>query len=564
MNFDLREVPFSRYGSYFAFSHLGESKYHKDGLYLRNIRGGDDDLGCLFKIELIYNGQSVDFEEIVSPSILRLQSEYGFADICIAESDIIRIKSKDVGMRFVLIGKSYDNVVKVNKERWEVNSYTNEIRVMLSSIKGELDVDAPWNVHGCDRVVADFNSEKESNIMECALEAYSAVCKNKNYYGEFQKWHKDVIEDFEKWFNNTLDVSQEFKAAKELASYITWSCVVNEEGILKRPAMYMSKNWMTNIWSWNHCFNAMALVKNNPQLAWDQFMLFTDYQDECGVFPDFVNNKFASWSCCKPPIHGWVLKWMMERSDFFTKERLNEIYEPLCRWTNYWFEYRDNDKNGIPQYNHANDCGWDNSTIFRKGAPVESPDLCSFLIIQMDTLSEIAFELGKEQEGCMWKIKADMTIDRMINRFWKKDRFTAFLSGTDEEVNGDSLILYIPIILGRRFPENIRTKLIQGLKEKGRFLTKNGFATESLKSELYSDDGYWRGPIWAPSTMILIDGLLSSGESEFSKEIALRFCKMASKSGMAENYDAVTGEGLRDRAFTSTSSVFLILGNEYL
>ena len=38
--------------------------------------------------------------------------------------------------------------------------------------------------------------------------------------------------------------------------------------------MYMSKNWMTNIWSWDNCFNAMALVRHQPELAWDQFMIF--------------------------------------------------------------------------------------------------------------------------------------------------------------------------------------------------------------------------------------------------------------------------------------------------
>jgi hypothetical protein len=38
---------------------------------------------------------------------------------------------------------------------------------------------------------------------------------------------------------------------------------------------------------------------------------------------------------------------------------------------------------------------------------------------------------------------------------------------------------------------------------------------------------------------------------------------MVNLSGMAENFDALTGAGLRDRAFTWTSSVFLILGHEY-
>lgn len=39
---------------------------------------------------------------------------------------------------------------------------------------------------------------------------------------------------------------------------------------------------------------------------------------------------------------------------------------------------------------------------------------------------------------------------------------------------------------------------------------------------------------------------------------------MANENGMAENFHAQTGQGSRDLAFTWTSSVFLILANEYL
>jgi hypothetical protein len=64
--------------------------------------------------------------------------------------------------------------------------------------------------------------------------------------------------------------------------------------------------------------------------------------------------------------------------------------------------------------------------------------------------------------------------------------------------------------------------------------------------------------------MIIVDGLTCVGETEFASELSRRFCDMVARSGMAENYDAVTGDSLRDRAYTWTSSVFLILAHEYL
>ena len=93
----------------------------------------------------------------------------------------------------------------------------------------------------------------------------------------------------------------------------------------------------------------------------------------------------------------------------------------------------------------------------------------------------------------------------------------------------------------------------------GGFVTEWGPATESPKSPLYEDDGYWRGPIWAPTTLLLWDGLRRQGEVALAREIAEKFCSLAAKNGMAENFDARSGRGLRDRAFAWTSAVYILL-----
>jgi putative isomerase len=91
-----------------------------------------------------------------------------------------------------------------------------------------------------------------------------------------------------------------------------------------------------------------------------------------------------------------------------------------------------------------------------------------------------------------------------------------------------------------------------------------GLATELPGSAYYTPDGYWRGPIWAPSTMLIVDGLHSLGEDELVHDIVTKFANMVSDGEFAENFAALTGQGLRDPAYTWTSSVFLILAHEYL
>jgi putative isomerase len=555
--FDIKKIPFSRYGSFITIS----PNHHEDGespLYLRNIRNGDNEFGEVFRIDLIHEGIIQPYKTVLSPSMLRLDSEEGFAEFCITEARVLQLRSHGVGVRLTGITGAYDYAVPVENGRWEVNHSRQEMRYMLTSIKGRLVVDAPFIEQRCEKIIVDFLPDLYLGEMEGVIEEFTTVYQHRSY-GSFTEGHEHVTKEYESWLETTLEIPEKFAGGKEMASYITWSCVVPPEGMLTRPAMYMSKNWMTNIWSWDHCFNALALAKNNPSLAWDQFMIFFDLQDESGMLPDFVNNRSALWNFTKPPIHGWTLRRMWEQNNFVTEEKLREIYQPLEKWTKWWMTFQDSDQDGIPQYNHGNDSGWDNSTIFHKGTPVESPDLSSFLVLQMEVLSEIACKLGKNDEARNWMDESQALLNRMIDHFWNGQSFTAKRSGTHETIESNSLVLYVPLILGDRLPSEILNKLVEDLKTKG-FLTEHGLATESPESPFYREDGYWRGPIWAPTTLLLTDGLLSAGEKEMALEVAEKFCTMASTSGMAENYNALTGVGLRDPAFTWTSSVFLILG----
>lgn len=106
-----------------------------------------------------------------------------------------------------------------------------------------------------------------------------------------------------------------------------------------------------------------------------------------------------------------------------------------------------------------------------------------------------------------------------------------------------------PNLLGERLPKEIFRKLVEGLKEEGRFLTPYGLATKRVGGRHYRSDG-WRGPIWAPPMMFIVEGLARGGEVAFARELAARFC---------DNCAA-----LRDPAYTWTSSVFLTLTRKLL
>ena len=84
------------------------------------------------------------------------------------------------------------------------------------------------------------------------------------------------------------------------------------------------------------------------------------------------------------------------------------------------------------------------------------------------------------------------------------------------EANPTGLLSLMPLVLGDLLPAHIREKPVEVLKRD--FLTDNGLATEMPASPKYEPDGYWRGPIWAPTTYLLVDGLRRGGYAELAGE----------------------------------------------
>jgi len=568
LSLDISKVPFSRYGSYLAFSEFTQSNlagFHATGLptgvYLRSTNG-DQRTHPVFRVELLDADTSVPFVVEASPFLLRLKAATGIIEICISASDRVKFRGHGVSLR--LVAQDGALAVKNHANRWEINSERVMEKYMLWATAGQLRMDAPWDGISNPRVAATFSPEPETLRVEGEIDSYPSVWTSRQSGETFDESVRTVERDYARWLTRMPEVPQDLGAGAELAAYINWTSVTDHNGYLDRPAMLMSKNWMAAVWSWDHCFNAMALSYRDPTLAWHQYMLPFDNQQSEGALPDMITSSSTELNFTKPPIHGWVLAWMMQHGAFTDRAHLAQIYLPLSRWTNWFFQYRDSNHDGLPEYDHGYDSGWDNSTVMLSGIPVETADLASFLILQMDALADIAGRLGKNADRQEWQSRSNELLKRMLATLWQRDHFVAIRSSDGSPIYSDSLLLYVPIILGKRLPLDVRTEIIQGLTQPGRFLTAHGFATEALTSKYYTADGYWRGPIWAPVTMLLAEGLDAAGEHGLARKLRQDFCRTAQLSGMYENFDAITGVGLRDPAYTWTSSVYLIFAHQLM
>ncbi|WP_042461513.1 amylo-alpha-1,6-glucosidase [Neobacillus dielmonensis] len=567
------DVPFSVYGSYMAIAYYnGDESYLKvfknvqgEGLYLKSVRGKSRGNSAVCKFVPLVEQKPVDYTYEADYGKIELTTASGKIGITFDGDSRIVIKGtgEKLGLRLDCMPiNEYDYNFTLENEIESfhiINSYKTLTKYIVKNVTGttKLVQENSETMLGSLASYIDVNADESSEFLIVIEEIPTHMMKptKKNY--SFEESAAKTLNDFEEFYAKFPKVRPEYDETNRLAVYVTWSCTVRKEGLLGRDSVYMSNNHFPGIWSWDHCYNAIGLAGVHDQLAYDQMMILFDHQDEKGQLPGSVSDSTLRWNFAKPPIHGLFVEKMMEKMEF-TPEQLIEVYEGIEKQINFWLNYKDCDEDGICEYHHGNDSGYDNSTVFANGFIVESPDLSAFLIKAMDLLANVAGKLGRVHEQVQWNRRAAELTERALAAFVENNQVIARETLGKKAIYSESILPYTLLILGSRLPEELRSSMIATLKSP-KFTTEYGLATEAVDSPFYEPNGYWRGPIWAPTMVLLIEALEDCGETDFALELTEKFCKLIKKSGCAENFDAITGDGLCDKAHTWTSSSFIYL-----
>lgn len=572
MVFDLSQVPFSAFGSLLTFSVLPPD-WNRPGVTLRNVRGVFG-MRELFAIRLLVDGEERMPEIEATPACLRLRSGAAVAEFVFSAAETVRLRAKGCGVVLYSDPVTRAALLPVADRVWRLRMERTESHYLLTSKSGTVewerlpppsDGPRPKKNKPSPAPIRLVFSPGEEGVVEVALEEFVAQESHVGLEGTFDECLAKAEGWWADWFARTPGVPARFEAAARLARYVNASAVVRETGCLRRPTMLMSKNWMNQCWTWDHCFNAIAHAETEPDLAWDQWMVPFDFMQPSGALPDSVTPVHPTWMAAKPPIHGWALRWMERVGGPLPLDRAEIAYDLLSRWTRWWLECRDADGDGLPEYHDGCDSGLDNASVFLGDTAVSAPDLPSYLVLQMEMLADLAERLGHGAAAARWRAEAEAMMQRLLDHLWDGERFVSREAFTGKICDqGASQINLLPIILGERLPEPQRAALAEALRPGGAIVTRYGPATEEIDSPHFNEDGYWQGAIWPPTVMMIVDGLDRAGFREQALEVAENFCEMCRTQGMAENYSPITGQGQCDRAYTWGASVFLILASEFV
>ncbi|MBQ8306370.1 MAG: glycogen debranching protein [Blautia sp.] len=567
MKIDLNRIPFSRRNSYMAISELKPEYATQEldaGLYLRTVHGSAE-RSIVAKLTPLFGGKEEAYSTELELTSLVLRHGDQHIDIVLDDDTTMLVRgSEGTGMKIDFMTEKYTNdyIYDIKHRTYTLymaNCYKNNCRYLIWALKDKISLDQKWNDNIAEYSRLDVSSPDGFMF---AIKEVETEWSNKLGKYDFAMSRTGSQEDFLEFLRAVPSYPLEYQEQAYIAAYLEWSSLVHKSGFLTRDTMLVSKNWLADKTGWNHAFNALALSYKEPKLAWDQFILMFDQMDKSGRLPDSFNDSYIKWNHCKPPVHGLILSKMMENMEL-TNDQLIEAYLVLKRATTWWIKYRDFRHEGLFIYDHAKDSGWDNTTVFSLFPPVATPELQALLIIQMDMVAKISGMLGIEEDAAYWTKQSDKLLNLFLEKCFRDDLPVPIHSNTQDFVECGSLLPYNVLLLGDKLPEKYRKAAVDMLKSDA-FTTPYGFATESTKSPLYQSSMKWRGPIWAPATLMILEGLCRSGEKEFAAEQAKKYVNLVQEKGLAENYDAMTGNPIGPNIYTWTASAYLVILHDFL
>ncbi|MES5823317.1 trehalase family glycosidase [Streptomyces sp. RG80] len=563
--FSVHDIPFSTYGSWFDISPVIAEKTYAEDLHLVSHQNG---MHAVLRLAPLDTASAVRAETRVeaTPGLLSWIAASGRVDLAYETPDTVRLRGR--GLDFGAFAAApvltpFSGTYFFHdpaSDGYVFTSYETGRRYRVTVLSGTIARAAGDQALGGGERGVVVTAQSDGG-WEIAIEELDTARPPYTSSASFD----EIVESARGAFAAFVDAVAPWRSAAtpaaELAAYVVWSATVAAKGLVTRPGVLMSKHWMDKVWSWDHCFNALALASGCPELARDQFHLPFDHQDDSGALPDSVTHSEVLYNFVKPPIHGWAFGHLRRRLPVPLDEaELTEAYERLARWTGFWLTARRAPGADLPHYQHGNDSGWDNATTFDPERVVVTADLAAFLALQMHELADLATVLNRPDEANRWHAAAEETQSALLDQLWTGDRFVARSAGTGDAWGSAGLLDLMPIALGEHLPAEIASTLADRIKA---HLTPYGLATELPTSPHYLADGYWRGPIWAPATVLVEDGLRRAGHDRLADDISARFRALCETHGFAENFDALTGTGLRDRAYTWTASSYLLLAQAH-
>jgi hypothetical protein len=373
-----------------------------------------------------------------------------------------------------------------------------------------------------------------------------------------------AAKSWDAWFDRRPPVRADLVAAADLA---WWVLAANRIRLGPHGASIVapSKLGYVAAWQWDAYFIAAGLRHGAPEEAWKQLSFFLERALPDGQLPDVVSDRGAIYRVgdlppaeigdaplevpiTKPPLAAWAV-WLVHES--LGEPELLAWALPRLEALQRWWETRsDLNCDGLSEYLHRFSSGLDDSPLFDRGVPAETPDLNAYLAVADDRLGRVAACLGRPTAAAAFHARAEGRVARLVSRRWdaRRGRFQAV--GPGGEVDILTPFALMPLLTGRLGPSIVKP-MIRTLTDPSRLWTPWPLATVAADERTFDPERMWRGPVWLNVNRLIIEGLEASGHPALAEELTERTLALViSSGGPYEHWNPFTGR----RAASATSA----------
>ena len=486
-----------------------------------------------------YEGERIGFAIKFGLTELTLMTAYGKITICYADDKLMYIKGENgLGLQFEKAMRPKDIAKKRGDKAWEA-IYRFRCSLLINPLAGDMQVRAPWNGKMGSTMLMGSIAPDESGTFLLSVEESVTAAKVRDAYPTYDEALAATTASFEDFLSKIPHFTEELEPVRIEAAWHEWSSMVSPSGLIKRAALFMTQGMPAS--SWQMVQNAAGL-HHDFALATDLLVNMIDNIGERGQFPDFIFDSLNQCQGIHPPTQGWALNWLMRLHDFgkeMPRETLTYLYEGYGKMADWFMNTRDDDHDGLPQFDCGDESGYDDISTFVHHAAVEGPDIAAYMGILFAKLGDIAEILERKEEADSWHQRADEIIKKMIDTFWNGKKFIALANHTHEVIDSNAITDYLPFVLGDLLPQEIIDKMTEDLLVEGDFLSPVGLTTEKISSDQFRRAGFSRGYALPPSNLMVLTGMYMAGKKEEAKMIAKRFCESMITSGISQLMDPI-------------------------
>ena len=562
---DITRVPFSDRGSRLLIFRYPD----QSGLYVklaeRLIQLEPDIEAYLHRSPFIQDlylidadGFKLEFEVTSNPQILQFHTRLGDFEMVFQDQQTIAFclpAGAECGLRFRVFPQYWLSTAQGGKFM--------SVRNLLYNTTGEVERNLIRPVEGGYEVEFLVKAGEDTTVTIGIYPTDRAASPMR----QFSALRSDAEQRWRSWFDRVPEVHPKYAKTYAYAWWIMANNLISPQGKVIYEAMMPSKFGYVGLWLWDNAMHSLAYRHVDAELARNQIRAMLACQLPNGMLPDVVYDDGIVSSLdhpimgevTKPPILAWAVLKLHETAPDF--DFLTEVYAPLVHLNSWWVSMNDDDGDGLIQYNHPYSSGLDDSPLWDQGMPVESPELNTYMCVQMGSLALIAEALKMDAEANMWRRRANAMVARMIEHFWDPEAGLFWVLKDHQPVKVVTPFNLYPLWTGQ-LPPDIRARLLAHLRNPDMFWGQFLLPTVARNDPHYDPQTMWRGPVWANINYFFIEALHQIGENDLANQIRKHTLEMImAHEDIYEYYDAETGAPPPNavNTFGWTAAVFIDL-----